>query len=72
MNKAFLKSRIVAQFFSVSKTKIDQNIKCFKRALKVKQGSRWVRFLILLISAIICKQSKLHENEVTQSFRNQN
>ena len=29
-------------------------------------------FLILLISAIICKQKKLHENDVTQSFRNQN
>ena len=30
------------------------------------------RFLILLISAIIFKQRKLRENEVTQSFRKQN
>ena len=29
---------------------------------------RCVRYLILLISAVICKQRKLHENEVKQTF----
>ena len=38
----------------------------FKRTLNV-----WESFLILVISAVICKQRKLHEKEVTQHFRNQ-
>ena len=43
----------------------------FERALKVKGRPCWVRFLVLLISAVIFEQSKFHENEVTQYFWNQ-
>ena len=78
MNKAFLKSRIVAQIFSVSNnvshlvqgTFLHQNIEMFlKSEVKATLGT----FLdFCLFPAIICKQRKLHENEVTRSFRNQN
>ena len=33
---------------------------------------RWIRILIFHISAVICKQRKLHENLLMQSFRNHN
>ena len=40
----------------------------YRRTLKIKKTSRWVLISILLMSALIHKQRKNHENEITQHF----
>ena len=44
-------------------------LKYFKRTLKlVERPQLWVHLLILLISAVTCKEREPHGNKVTQSF----
>ena len=48
-----------------------QSIYILQNNRKVQERLLWESKLILLISAVICKQRKLHENKVTQHFWNQ-
>ena len=42
----------------------------YKSKLKIKVMSPWKFFLIMLTSAVICKQRRLHENEIEQLLHN--
>ena len=56
--------------FNISQRKrfLPEILMFYRRTLKIKKTSRWVLISILLMSALIHKQRKNHENEITQHF----
>ena len=54
--------------YLVQETFLHQNIEIFWKNIKSKGKPHWVRFFILLISAVIYKQRKLHENRGNAIF----
>ena len=56
--------------FNISQRKrfLPEILISYRRTLKIKKTSRWVLVSILLMSALIHKQRKNHENEIMQHF----
>ena len=62
--------KLATFFISITRRIFTKVLGISESSIKIKVNSHWELFVILLTSAVICKQRILHGNEIVQYLQN--